>query len=252
MPEAQFHTLATLSLMGLGALTLVALLFIDAPYGRHSRPGWGPTLPSRVGWISMESPTLLVFVPVYLAGSESSSTVPLVLFGMWLSHYVHRTLIYPFRLDKNAKRVPVVISLLGALFNTLNAYLIARHLSELGSYDLAWLSDPRFSIGAGLFALGYYINRSADAALLELRKNGGPGYLIPRGGLYEYVSCPNYLGELIQWCGFAVATWSLPGLAFAWYTAANLVPRALSHHRFYLREFPDYPKARKALIPFVL
>ena len=35
------------------------------------------------------------------------------------------------------------------------------------------------------------------------------------------------LGELLEWTGFAVACGSLSAWAFAWYTACNLVPRAL-------------------------
>ena len=58
--------------------------------------------------------------------------------------------------------------------------------------------------------------------------------------------------ELLEWVGFAIASWSLPGLAFAVYTAANLVPRALANRRWYRERFPDYPSERKALIPFLL
>lgn len=252
MVEAAFHHNASLTLMALGALILVALLFIDAPYGRHLRPGWGPTLPNRVGWILMESPTLVVFLPIYFSGDHARELVPLVLLGLWLCHYVHRTLIYPFRLSSQGKRVPLLIAFLGFLFNTVNAYLIARCLSHFGAYENEWLKDPRFVGGVMLFALGYFINRSADRTLLRLRKEGDGAYKIPRGGLYELISCPNYFGEILQWGGFCVATWSLPALAFAWYSAANLAPRALSHHRHYRHEFSDYPKSRKALIPFLL
>jgi hypothetical protein len=49
-----------------------------------------------------------------------------------------------------------------------------------------------------------------------------------------------------------VATWSVAGLSFAVFTAANLIPRAVSNHRWYLQTFSDYPKDRKAVIPFLL
>ena len=65
---------------------------------------------------------------------------------------------------------------------------------------------------------------------------------MPRGGFFRWVSCPNYLGEMLQWSGFALATWSLPGLSFALWTVANLLPRAVAHHRWYRREFADYPE----------
>jgi protein-S-isoprenylcysteine O-methyltransferase Ste14 len=74
---------------------------------------------------------------------------------------------------------------------------------------------------------------------------------VPQGGLYRWVSSPNYLGEIVQWAGWALATWSLPGVAFAVWTAANLVPRAQANQLWYRQRFPDYPPERKALIPGV-
>ena len=46
-------------------------------------------------------------------------------------------------------------------------------------------------------------------------------------------------------------TWSPAGLVFFLWTAANLVPRARSHHRWYQERFPDYPRERKAVIPWL-
>ncbi|MEL6182594.1 MAG: 3-oxo-5-alpha-steroid 4-dehydrogenase, partial [Myxococcota bacterium] len=112
--------------------------------------------------------------------------------------------------------------------------------------------DPRFIVGVLVFAVGMAINLHSDTLLLNLRKPHEHGYKIPHGGVYRWVSSPNYLGEIIEWFGWALATWSLGGLAFALYTAANLAPRAWTHHRWYLDTFPDtYPKERRALIPWV-
>ena len=63
------------------------------------------------------------------------------------------------------------------------------------------------------------------------------------------MSCPNYLGELVEWAAWALLTGSLAGLSFFCFSAANLVPRARSHHRWYQSRFPDYPAQRKALLP---
>jgi protein-S-isoprenylcysteine O-methyltransferase Ste14 len=70
--------------------------------------------------------------------------------------------------------------------------------------------------------------------------------------MYRFVSAPNYLGELIEWTGWAVLTWSAAGATFAFFTAANLVPRALTHHRWYRETFDDYPPERRAIVPFLL
>ena len=46
--------------------------------------------------------------------------------------------------------------------------------------------------------------------------------------------------------------WSLAGLAFAVFTVANLLPRALATHRWYRAQFPDYPPQRRAVVPFLV
>jgi protein-S-isoprenylcysteine O-methyltransferase Ste14 len=140
------------------------------------------------------------------------------------------------------------LAAVGAVFNLVNGYLNARWLTVFGRYDAAWLGDPRFVIGAVVMIAGFAINLRADA----LRAPGETAYKIPDGALYRYVSCPNYLGEIVEWFGWALLTWSLAGLSFAVWTAANLAPRALAHHRWYRERFTDYPAGRRALIPFVL
>jgi len=97
-----------------------------------------------------------------------------------------------------------------------------------------------------------YINISSDNILLGLRKGGKKGYYIPYGGLFKYVSSPNLSGEIIEWLGWAMMSWCLPSFSFALWTMANLIPRALDHHHWYKRKFADYPKDRKAVIPFLV
>ncbi|GIL93221.1 hypothetical protein Vretimale_8143 [Volvox reticuliferus] len=78
-------------------------------------------------------------------------------------------------------------------------------------------------------------------------------YFIPHGWLYELVSCPNYLGELIEWTGYALAVWSWPALAWVLFGASTFIPRSLTHQRWYRQHFGnEYPARRKALIPFIL
>lgn len=254
MSPYSWHSILTWVELGLAAVTFVTLWFITAPYGRHGRAGWGPTLPSRLGWIVMESPAVLAFAVIFAYGEHRHEAVPLVLLALWQTHYLHRTVIYPFRMRARGKRMPVFIAGSAIAFNLLNAYVNARWISHIGQYQLDWLRDPRFLGGAALFIAGMAVNIRADSVLFSLREESDTsgGYRIPRGGLYERVSCPNYLGELMEWLGWALATWSLAGLAFAAYTAANLVPRAVAHHRWYHETFDDYPAERKALIPYVL
>jgi hypothetical protein len=69
--------------------------------------------------------------------------------------------------------------------------------------------------------------------------------------MFEYVSCANYFGEFVEWCGFALATWSPAAVIFAVWTAANLAPRARQHHRWYQGKFKDYPCDRAAFVPLL-
>ena len=91
----------------------------------------------------------------------------------------------------------------------------------------------------------------SDNELFKIRKNLGKGYGIPNGGFYRWVTCPNYLGEILEWIGWAIACWSLAGCSFAIWVIANLVPRARSNHQWYHEQFKDYPKKRKILVPFI-
>ena len=108
---------------------------------------------------------------------------------------------------------------------------------------------PHVFAGGGVFLAGFLIHCQADHTIRSLRKGGDRACHIPQGGLFRWVGSPQYLGEITQWCGWAIMTWSLAGLAFALFTVCNLLPRAISNHRWYRRQFPDYPQQRKILVP---
>lgn len=125
-------------------------------------------------------------------------------------------------------------------------------LTKYARYDMSYVSSPRFVCGLAIFFIGMAINIHSDHILRNLRRPGETGYKIPRGGMFTYVSGANFFGEIVEWAGFAIACWSLPSSAFFLFAAFNIGPRAIQHHRWYHTKFEDYPKSRKALIPFVL
>lgn len=255
--SALAHPLYTWTILGVVVVGLVAffiLLFISAPYGRHLRDGWGPTMNATALWVLMEAPSPISFAVVYFMSDNAFKPVPLVLLTMYMTHYVYRSFIYPFRMRGGHKRKPVLTGALAFAFNIANGSTNAFAITELAPHLLSstWLADPRFVVGVVLFAAGYAINHQSDAILRNLRKPGESGYKIPYGGLYRWVSSPNYFGELVEWTGFALAAWTVPAAVFVFFTASNLVPRAFSNHRWYLDNFGDYPKERRAVIPFLL
>ncbi|KAG6537175.1 hypothetical protein ZIOFF_002261 [Zingiber officinale] len=180
--------------------------------------------------------------------------------SLYLLHYVHRTIVYPLRLhfssssssSKKAAGFPLLISLFGFAFNLLNAYLQSRSISHYADYTgrqaQAWL---RAAVGAVVFFWGMAINITSDSALMRLKAQGG-GYKIPRGRWFELVSCPNYMGEMMEWLGWAVMAWSPAAMGFFLYTCSNLGPRARANLQWYRDKFGDaYPKSRKAFVPFI-
>jgi len=239
--------------IGVGALIFLALFFITAPYGRHTRSGWGPLIEARVGWVVMETASPLFLCLSYFAGLETFNPTTLLFVLLWVGHYVNRAFLYPLRMRNGTRPMPFSLVALAAVFNLVNGYLNGRYLAAFGDrYSGSWLVDPRFLFGAAVFFTGMLINLRSDGILRRLREGEDSGYKIPRGGMFELVSCANYFGEILEWVGWAVLTWSLAGLTFALWTAANLVPRARAHHEWYRRTFPDYPARRKAIIPYIL
>ncbi len=243
--------LIILGLVSAGAV-FVALFFVAAPYGRYSRPGWGPTVSPAAGWVLMELPAVVVFAGCFLVGTGGRFGPAWVFLLLWETHYIYRTFVFPLRLRSSGKHHPLAVVGMALAFNMYNAYLNGRYLGAFADqYAAGWLWDPRFLAGLALFLSGLAVNIHSDNVLRKLRKPGEAGYKVPHGGLFQWVSCPNYLGELVEWTGWALLTWSLPGLVFAIWTGANLTPRAYHHHRWYRAHLPNYPMTRRALIPFV-
>jgi 3-oxo-5-alpha-steroid 4-dehydrogenase 1 len=250
--ERELFDLTLWAGFGLALVTAIYLCFFTAPYGRHTRQGYGPTLDNALSWLLMEAPAALTPLILVAVGGRFDP-LTLVFLAIWESHYVYRAFVYPVQIRGRGARVPLLVPISGALFNVFNGYLNFRYLTVFAPLrGPSWAWDPRFLLGLVIFIAGIAINRQSDRILRTLRAPGETGYKIPHGGLYGWISCPNYFGELVQWCGWALLTWSLPGLFFALFTAANLVPRAVSHHRDYRRRFADYPSQRRAVLPFVL
>jgi len=237
----------------LAGVMFMVLLFVKAPYGRHSSRKWGISVPNRWGWVIMEIPSPLVFLFFFLSGDLLKTTETWFIALLFLIHYTNRSLIFPFRIRTSGKTMPLPVVLMAVIFNVINGGFLGYYLGNLhtGSSGSPF-SDLLFLGGTLLFFTGLIINTSADETLIRLRKSSGHGYQIPQGGLFRRISCPNFFGEIIEWLGYALLCWSLPALAFFIWTFCNLVPRALDHHRWYKQYFPDYPVNRKAVFPWIL
>ncbi|KAL0032500.1 hypothetical protein WJX77_004147 [Trebouxia sp. C0004] len=119
---------------------------------------------------------------------------------------------------------------------------------------------PRHQLGVCMFLAGNALQGWSHCILASLRHTTAQTvikerdfYQVPQGGPFHWVSCPHYLGEIVIYAGLALlAGQELPLtlLVLCW-VVANLLLAAQPTHQWYQRQFPDYPKNRTALIPYL-
>jgi 3-oxo-5-alpha-steroid 4-dehydrogenase 1 len=233
-------------------VTFIYLFYIDAPYGRHIRKGWGKNISARLGWVIMESPCVILMIIYAWLVKDQLQVVHKVFLIFWLVHYIHRSFIYPFAIDMTNPKMPISIAASAFFFNIVNVNIQAFGIFYFTEYLQDWMNSPVFYSGISIFLIGMYINIRSDYLIISLRKDKGPGYHMPNKFMHRYISAPNYFGEIVEWIGWTILTWSISGLVFAIWTIANLFPRAIAHHKWYQEKFNDYPKNRKAIIPGII
>lgn len=267
---------STLIMFIAGLVTFIGCFVLAAPYGRFSTGGWGVLIPARLAWFLMESPTLWttgIIASLAWLKADRLSTVSgignrlddianCLLMGLFLTHYVNRSIIYPLRMTAHSAPMPISVMMAAFFFCTWNGSNQASYLILVREYPKDWVFHPQFLIGVVIFFVGLAMNISADNTLMRLKTDLQQSsnsnskqpkrYGIPKGGTFELVSCANFLGEIIEWWGFALACDSLTAASFAFYTMVFLTSRALHYHKWYKEKFDDYPPQRKAIYPYLL
>lgn len=239
----------------IAVVVFISLFFVDAGYGKFYNRKWGPSVGNRTGWVLMEAPVFIAMLLLWLLSDRTADPARIILLLIFEAHYFQRSFIFPM-LIRGKSRMPLSIILMGVLFNTLNALMQGGwifYISAPERYTMAWLADPRFITGLLIFAAGIYINISSDSIIRHLRKPGDTRHYLPKEGMFKYVTSANYFGEFVEWVGFAILTWSLPGAVFALWTFANLGPRAARIYDRYRDEFGDELDTTrvKRMIPYI-
>ena len=137
MTESAFFRIILLISFIVAAGTFVTLFFVSAPYGRHSRLGWGSGMPSWLGWLLMESVSAIGMLVMFLIGDAPRTAATVIFLLMWEAHYIHRAFIYPFLLRGGKKKMPILVTFMAVIFNLGNAYLNGRYLFHF--------ADPRYT-----------------------------------------------------------------------------------------------------------
>ena len=249
----------------------LSLLFIKAYYGKFFNSNSEdsnciqkllrkifPVIPSRISWIIQECPCVFITIFFIIYYYENLNYKNILVISPFLIHYIHRTFIFSFVIH-SSKNNPLEITLMAFTFCFFNAIMINRSIFFLiKDYGDEFLLNYIF--GLAIFLLGIYINIHSDYSMIKQRnanQDENNKYIIPRGFMYELISCPNYFGELTEWLGFFILSNSFSGLVFFISTFANLFPRAIQYHQWYKNKFKEEFVTdkdliqRKAIVPFL-
>ncbi len=243
------------AMAAMAAIVFVVLHFVEAGYGIMYSRRWGRSVNNRLGWVLMESPVFFAMLAFWLFSGRRAELAPAVMALLFLLHYFQRSFIFPLLIKGNS-RMPLSIILMGVTFNLINALMQGGwifYMSSPDRYPASWLLSWQFIAGTLIFFTGMAVNIHSDHIIRHLRKPGDTAHYIPRGGMFRYVSSANYFGEVVEWIGFAILTWSWAGAVFAFWTFANLAPRAHKIHARYSAEFGERFTSLKlkSIIPFI-
>jgi very-long-chain enoyl-CoA reductase len=199
----------------------------------------------------------MLVVGLRLAGGAAQRALPIAVsvgIGMWCLHFARRASEAAFIHRYGKPQVPLADVLTEYVYYW--GFAVWNALSLLSeSYRgpaLGWVLT-----GAAVFVLAELGNAKAHRMLRDLRPAGTAARVIPRGFLFERVSSPHYLFEILTWVGFALATQTWAALAFLLLGSGILASWARARHLAYRKDFDglegraSYPAARRALIPGV-
>jgi len=251
---------------------------MNAPFGRFTPESDFLTLDGIKSWMIMELVSPITFITTFMKAPLATSTSTgltgshpaTFLAGLFITHYTNRALISPLRTPSRS-RAHISVTVAGMVYNLCNGFLVGAYLSssEGISATSTALSRWTFWLGIALWSFGFVGNAVHDEVLLNIRRNQKrkgkqqegkeskkEHYAIPYGYLYRFISYPNYLCEWIEWVGFALAAspgnFTTPPWLFVFAEVMVMTPRAWRGHQWYHHKFPEYPKERKAIIPFIL
>jgi very-long-chain enoyl-CoA reductase len=188
------------------------------------------------------------------AGDAWAREVQLTALYAWTVHYAKRELETLFVHRFSHATMPV-----GNLLKNCSYYWgFAAYVSYFVNHPLYTPPPPDLVYsGTCLFYFMEVGNFTCHWTLRQLRPPGTRVRAIPTGGLFDYVTSPNYTYEIMAWVGFNLMTRTVAGVLFMCAGATQMFIWARGKHRNYVREFDGkdgrglYPEARKIIVPFV-
>jgi 3-oxo-5-alpha-steroid 4-dehydrogenase len=230
-----------------GAILLIgeATGRLRLPYGKF-RTGAGVN--SRAGLALAYATPVFVYIVLWVEGGSPRTLYHLAVFGAFLFHFLRRIFEVSF-VNSYSRPTPLrALMIIAFLYGGVAASCAFFQVRTFGQPT----SQPIFTLGILIFALGEVLNGYHHWLLARLRPLGVRIYVVPRHGLFGWVACPHYLGEILSFVGYAMMSDLLPVWGNALVTSAYLSARANSTLNWYRLEMPlQIPSGWRRLIPFV-
>ncbi|XP_077289420.1 trans-2,3-enoyl-CoA reductase Sc2 [Arctopsyche grandis] len=191
----------------------------------------------------------------YGTSENTVSTVASVAAVCWSVHYAKRLLETLFVHRFSHSTMPIRNLFKNCSYYWLFALYVAYHVNHPLFTPPSTL---QFFIGLAGFTVCELGNLSIHLLLRNLRPAGSNVRRIPvpngnpLTSLQNFVSCPNYTYEFGAWASFTLMTQCIPAGVFALAGLYQMTVWAIGKHRNYKKEFPNYPKGRKAILPFLI
>lgn len=204
---------------------------------------------------------LLVYPLFYLAPrllypglkAPERGTVQTLALAYWSFHYIKRLLETAFVHKFSHATMPVF----NLFKNCAYYWLFAAYVAYFVNHPL-YTPPPtqRAIIALAAAMLCQFANFRCHVILANLRPAGSKGYVIPRGFLFNFISCPNYTAEILGWVCFTVATQTAAAGLFTLVGAAQMAQWAIGKHARLRKTFDGregrekYPRRWVMLPPF--
>ena len=174
--------------------------FRHARTGVYGYGGFSAAVQSRLGMMLAYSAPLLAFVATAPAPHSGVST-SLLLYGMWVTHYVKRILEVLF-IHSYSGGMPLTTALSMMLSYGFIGYAFGMATDPAGI-------DAWSALGMGLWVVGTFGNGWHHWLLAKARRGKltGGAYvpLSKLGGLFgKPFTCPHYFFEVLAWLGYSL------------------------------------------------
>lgn len=177
------------------------------------------------------------------------TAIQYVAFILYMAHFIKRELETVYVHEFGTMTMPRFNIFKNSIYYWGFAAFVSWNVNKPWAHEIApW----HLYIGASVFVISALLNGLCHLQLKALRTPGSSEWKMPSGGLFEYVTVPNYFCEIITWIGFNILTnFTIGGILFNIAGAYQMLEWAVERHKKYKKIFPNYPKSRKIIIPFI-